>query len=217
MKAIVIGATGATGKYLVQELLNNNAYTDVIILVRRKSFEPHHKLKEIIVDFEHLENYEDQINGDVAFTTLGTTLKDAGSKDAQWKIDYELNYKFAQICAKNKIRKFVLLSAIGANSNSTIFYNKLKGKLEDSIKSLNFEQLLIFQPAGLIRPNSKRFSENLMVKIVGTFNYFGLLKNYKLIHVQDLAKVITYESTLNYKGLKIYHINLINNILSNMS
>ena len=215
MKAIVIGATGATGKFLIEELIKNNDYTEVVVLVRRKYFESHPKLKEIVIDFNHLANHKNDIVGDVAFSVLGTTLKDAGSKEAQWKIDYEYNYQFAQFCAENKIPSFVLLSAMGANPTSSIFYNKIKGKLEEVIKKLNFEQLIIFQPAGLIRPNSDRFGENMMVKIVGFFNQFGILKSYQLIHVRDLAKAMIDAKKQYPTGTNIISLKMIINLIDN--
>lgn len=201
MKAIVIGATGATGKYLVQELINNPHYTEITVLVRRASFPQQSKLKEIVVDFNQLENFREYITGDVAYSVLGTTLKDAGSKDAQWKVDYDYQYQFAEICSTNQIPSFVLLSATGANPNSSIFYNKMKGQLEYDIKKLNFKQLNIIQPAGLIRPNSDRMGEKLMVTLVGALNAIGLLKNYQLIHVKDLAKAIVHSLTKHPSGI----------------
>ena len=145
MKAIVIGATGATGKEIVENLLNDQLFSEVIILVRKKSFKNHSRLNEIVVDFEHLEQYKNVINADIAFSCLGTTLKIAGSKANQWKVDFDYQFKFAQLAKENNIPTFVLLSALGANSSSKIFYSKMKGTLEDVIKNLQFTSL-IFKP-----------------------------------------------------------------------
>ena len=206
MKAIVIGATGATGKYLVQDLLANNAFKEVIVLVRRQSFSPHQKLKEIVVDFNDLDQYKNEIDADVAFSVMGTTLKDAGSKDAQWKVDYDYQYDFAQLCASQNVKNFVLLSATGASSTSSLFYNRMKGKLDEEVQKLNFEKLIIFRPASLNRPNSNRFSEKLMTAVMSGFNSVGLLNNYKVIHVKDLANALMNSVFNTTNGITILNV-----------
>lgn len=202
MKAIVIGATGATGKPLVQELINDSNYQEIVILVRRDAKISHPKVKQIIVDFDQLENYADFIKGDVAFSCLGTTLKDAGSKERQRIIDYNYQLKYAEIASHNQVNSFVLVSSMNADSNSKIFYSKIKGELEDEIKKLNFEQLIIFQPGLLQRPNSNRFGENFGVKAIHLLNSFGLLKKYNPLKVEDLAKSLV-RSVTKYPKTKI--------------
>ncbi|WP_177765023.1 NAD(P)H-binding protein [Flavobacterium sp. I3-2] len=188
MKAIVIGGSGATGKALINQLILDDSYSEIISFVRKHSTIKNRKLKEIIIDFEKLSDYKTDIIGNVAFSCLGTTLKVAGSKEAQWRIDYEYQLEFAKICKANNIKTFVLVSSVGANSGSKIFYSKMKGCLENDIKNLNFKQLFIFQPPGLIRPFSDRKGEILGIKVIQFFNAIGLFKNYKPLHVDDLAK-----------------------------
>ena len=206
MKAIVIGATGATGKYLVQELINDHNFNEVIVLVRRASFSPQPKLKEVVVDFNQLENYKEYFSADIAFSVMGTTLKDAGSKEAQWKVDYEYQYEFAKLCAAQNVNTFVLLSAIGATPTSSIFYTRMKGELEVAIQQLNFEKLLIFRPASLKRPNSNRFSEKLMTAIAERLNSISLFKNYHVIHVKDLAKALIEGAKKYDKGIHFIEV-----------
>lgn len=202
MIAIVIGATGATGKFLVQELINDSNYHEIVILVRRKTNISHSKVNEIIVDFDQLEKYSEYIIGDVAFSCLGTTLKDAGSKEKQRIIDYDYQLKFAEIASQNQVNSFVLVSSMNADSNSNFFYPKIKGELEVAIKKLNFEQLIIFQPGFLLRPNSDRSGEVLGVKVIGFFNSIGLFKKYKPLKVEDLAKSLI-RSVQKYPKTKI--------------
>lgn len=190
MKAIVIGATGATGKYLVQELIHDHQFEEVTVFVRRASFAPHPQLKEVVVDFNQLEKYKASVSADVAFSVMGTTLKDAGSKEAQWKVDYEYQYEFAKLCAAQKVNTFVLLSAVGASPTSSLFYSRMKGELEVAIQPFNFEKLLIFRPASLKRPQSNRLGEKVMTALVSGLNAVGLFKNYHVIHVKDLAKAL---------------------------
>lgn len=190
MNAIVIGGTGATGKELVNQLLSDSRFEKITVLVRRSYFDKQAKLKEIVVDFENLENYKDFVQGDVAFSCLGTTLKDAGSKDAQWRVDHDYQFEFATIAKDNGVGGFVLISAFGANAESSLFYNKLKGKLERNIQTLNFNQFVILRPGGIDRPNSTRKGEKIGVKFIKALNKIGLFKRYQPISVERLAKAM---------------------------
>lgn len=190
MKAIVIGGTGATGKELVTQLLEDSRFVAVTVLVRRPFFGQQAKLTEIVVDFERLNEYKAHIQGDVAFSCLGTTLKDAGGKDAQWRVDHDYQLEFAAIARASGVESFVLLSAFGANANSYFFYNKMKGKLEDNIKKLNFKQLVILHPGGIERPGSNRKGERVMMKLLNACNAIGLFKGYEPISTNRLAKAM---------------------------
>ncbi|MGI9527038.1 MAG: NAD(P)H-binding protein [Weeksellaceae bacterium] len=190
MRAIVIGGTGATGTYLVNYLLADKDITEVVSLVRNPKREPHAKLKEVKVDFEHLEDYAHLIYGDMAFSCLGTTLKDAGGKKEQWHIDFDYVHAFAKIAKNNSVSTFVLLSSQGADADAFVFYSKLKGKLEDAIKKLDFNHLVIARPSMLIRPNSKRMGEKIGVVILKFINKLGLFKNQQPLHVEKVAKAL---------------------------
>lgn len=211
MKAIIIGATGATGKEIVQRLINDQTFNQITVLVRKKSFENHPKLKEVIVNFEHLDQFKHEIYADVAFSCLGTTLKIAGSKENQWKVDFDYQLKFAQIAKENNIPTFVLLSALGAKSTSSIFYSKMKGKLEDEIKKLQFPSTYIIKPGSLIRPNTDRPMEKLSVRFIQFINQFGLLKTYTPISVKNLSKVMIDLVKTSKKGIHNIEMNEILN------
>jgi len=188
MKALIIGATGATGKDLVQILLNDPDYTAVVIFVRRSSGLSHPKLSEIITDFNNLEALAKQINGDVWFSCLGTTLKAAGTKEKQWHIDYEIPLKFAEIARRNGIPRAVLLSAYGASASSNVFYSKMKGKLEEAINALAFEQYIIFRPGLLLRKDTDRMGERIMAGLLNLLNTIGLFRKFRPIPTALLAE-----------------------------
>ena len=190
MKAIVIGGTGATGGELVAQLLEDPRFGTVTVLVRRAFFSKNPKLKEVVVDFEKLNDYRNDILGDVAFSCLGTTLKDAGSKDAQWRVDHDYQLEFAKMAKGNGVESFVLISAMGANADSSIFYNKMKGTLEQNLRKVDFSQLLILHPGGIDRPNSTRVGEKIMMKVLKAFNAIGLFKGYEPIPTNRLAKAM---------------------------
>ncbi|MBI1668199.1 NAD(P)H-binding protein [Capnocytophaga periodontitidis] len=204
MKALIIGATGATGKDLLSQLLADDTYAEVHCFVRKPLALTHPKLHAHVVDFDTPEAWADLLHGDVAFSCLGTTLAVAGSKDAQWRVDYDYQYAFAQQCKANGVPTFVLVSAAGATAQSKLFYNRMKGQLEDAIKALDFSCLLIFQPSVLIRSNSDRSGENFTVKAFNFLNKLGILKRYRPMPTAVLAQRMRKEVATVAKGLHTF-------------
>jgi uncharacterized protein YbjT (DUF2867 family) len=188
MKALIIGATGATGKDLVNVLLQDPDYTEVVIFVRRSSGMTHPKLSEILTDFDNLEQVSGSINGDVWFSCLGTTLKTAGSKDKQQHIDYEIPAKFAEIAKRNGISRVVLLSAYGASANSNVFYSRLKGQLEEKIDSLGFDSYIVLRPGLLLRKDTDRAGERLSAGVLRFLNSLGLIRKFRPLPTSMLAE-----------------------------
>ena len=204
MKALIIGATGATGKDLVTQLLADDTYSEVHCFVRKPLTLTHPKLHAHVVDFETPEAWADLLRGDVAFSCLGTTLAVAGSKEAQWRVDYDYQYAFAEQCKANGVPTFVLISAAGAKAPSKLFYNRMKGQLEDAVKALGFPRLLIFQPSILIRSNSDRGGENFTVKAFKFLNKLGILKRYRPMPTSVLAEKMRKEVTIAPKGVHTF-------------
>ncbi|MGK9369418.1 NAD(P)H-binding protein [Melioribacter sp. Ez-97] len=130
MKALVIGATGATGKNLLGMALKDDYFTKVDIFVRRNVSLSNEKLTVRVIDFDKPDEWEKNVTGDVLFSCLGTTRRDAGGKKAQWKVDYDYQYRFAKAASENGVRNYVLVSSDLASSKSIFFYTKMKGKLE---------------------------------------------------------------------------------------
>ena len=204
MKALIIGATGATGKDLVTQLLADDTYSEVHCFVRKPLTLTHPKLHAHVVDFETPEAWADLLRGDVAFSCLGTTLAAAGSKEAQWRVDYDYQYAFAEHCRQNGVPTFVLVSAAGAKAPSKLFYNRMKGQLEDAIKALGFSCLLIFQPSVLIRSNSDRSGENFTAKAFKFLNKLGILKRYRPMPTAILAQRMRREVATSNKGIHTF-------------
>ena len=209
MKALIIGATGATGKDLVTQLLADDTYSEVHCFVRKPLVLSHPKLHTHVVDFETPEAWADLLRGDVAFSCLGTTLAVAGSKEAQWRVDYNYQYAFAEHCRQNGVPTFVLVSAAGAKAQSKLFYNRMKGQLEDAVKALGFPRLLIFQPSILIRSNSDRGGENFTVKVFNFLNKLGILKRYRPMPTAVLAQKMRKEVATVAKGLHTFTLDKI--------
>tara|TARA_B100000035_G_scaffold224201_1_gene192693 strand:- start:2836 stop:3486 length:651 start_codon:yes stop_codon:yes gene_type:complete len=186
--ALVIGATGATGRELVKLLLQDKDFNQVTIFVRTAPTINHKKLTIHEIDFKEIEKNQNLIKGNILFSALGTTIKEAGGKDQQYEIDYTYQYKFAKIAAENGVGQLSLVSSVGANAKSLFFYNRIKGDLEEAVKKLNFKKIDIFQPPILIRqPELKRKGEKIGIKILNRLNKIGILKSQKPLSVNTLA------------------------------
>ena len=190
-KAIVIGSTGLVGSELISKLLTHSDYSEVISLVRRKSGVTHPKLTEHVVDFDKPELWKNMVKGDVLFSAMGTTIKTAKTKDNQYKVDYTYQYETAKTAAENSVPVYVLISSAGASSNSLNFYTNMKGKLEDSVKSLPFRTIQILQP-GQLDGNRKenRMAEKMGLKVMYALNKIGLLQKYKPIKGYEVAEAM---------------------------
>ena len=204
MKALIIGATGATGKDLLLQLLADDTYTEVHCFVRKPMSISHPKLHAHVVDFDTPEVWADLLHGDVAFSCLGTTLAMAGSKEAQWRVDYDYQYAFAQQCKANGVPTFVLVSAAGATVRSKMFYNRMKGQLEDAVKALEFTRLLIFQPSVLVRKGSDRKGEQFGLKMIVLLNKIGLFKRYRPMPTNVLAQRMRREVATATEGVHTF-------------
>lgn len=189
-KAVILGATGATGVDLLSEIIKDPYYEKVQVLVRKPFEHPplsQGKLTTLLTDFKNFDSIQDNLEGDFLFICFGTTLKKAGSKKQQWAIDYEIPLKVAEIARIKGFEKIILVSSYGANADSKIFYSRMKGKLDESILNLNFPASFIFKPGALIRKNSDRFGEKLGVKILQSLNKLGLFKKFRPLRTETLA------------------------------
>ena len=189
LKALVIGATGATGRELVNLLINDEDFDQVSIFVRKAPELEDEKLKIHTIDFNEIKRHKDLIRGDILFSALGTTKKEAGGKQRQYTIDYTYQYEFAKIAAENGVDQLSLVSSIGANPKSFMFYPKMKGELESDVKKLKFKKIDIFQPPILIRqPEIIRKGEKTAISIIQKLNKLGILKSQRPLMVSNLAE-----------------------------
>ena len=208
--AVVIGATGLTGNFVVEELLKDEAFKTVRVLARKKVNKVHPKLQQEIVNFNDPNDYSDKFGeGDVIFCCIGTTQKKVkGDKLLYEKIDYDIPVNAATIGITKGFKKFLIISAIGANENSSNFYLKLKGRTEDALKQFPFLSLDIFQPS-IINGNRK---ENRPVEKIAqvfmdlfSFLFLGPLKKYRAIGANNIARAMVNASKQNKKGVSYYH------------
>lgn len=206
-KAIIIGATGLVGLALIEQLLSSDDFESITVVVRKKTdkLDAYTKVTQFVLEDFLLLNDED-VNGFThAFSCLGSTIKQAGSKDKFYAIDYEINAHFADLIQDKNIH-LLIVSALGANANSPIFYNKVKGQLEDYLKKLSIYKLSIFQPSLLI---GKRSEVRLLEDTAQTL--FKLVEKtwtkpfkYKPISAEQLAHTMVIAAQTQTAAFKLY-------------
>ncbi len=212
MKALLIGATGATGTDLLKKLLNDTSFDEVAVFVRKPIAVTNDKLKVHVVDFDRPEEWSHLVKGDVAFSCLGTTLKAAGSKEAQRKVDYDYQYNFARTAKENNVAHFILVSSFGANSKSDFFYSQIKGELEDAVKKLTLKKTTIFNPGMLQRKNTDRPGEVVAQKVLQFINMLGLFKKHKPLPTEVLAQAMMNAAKNQTNSYDIVKLNAIHEL-----
>ena len=215
MIAIISGGSGLVGTQLMHQFFQQKAYDYVIAVGRRKLTLKHAKLVQVVVDFDNLEevNLEERLRdkdigglnhslinllqkGDYtmhAYCALGTTIKAAGSKEMFSKIDHDYVVEFANWTRRLGASKFLYVSAIGANAKSSIFYNKVKGRVEDDLKKVPFEYLGIFQPSILMgNRKESRLAEDVGKVVMRLITAVGIYRKYKPIYDYQVAKAMVH-------------------------
>lgn len=202
MKAIVIGATGAVGRDLLDVLVRDPRYEQVLAFARRDPGMKAANLRFYRVDFERPEEWREMVRGDVLFSALGTSKKQAGSKEAQYHVDYDYQVGFARIARENGVPRMVLVSSVGANPSSRWFYLRLKGQIEEDIAALHFDGLTILQPPLLIRKHAKRLLEVLSVKFISLLNLVGFARSMAPISTETVASCMAEAGAESFCGIR---------------
>lgn len=206
--ALIAGATGLVGRELVNTLLSKDYYSKIIILGRRSIDIKENRIEEIVVNFEELDKYQSQITANDYYCCLGTTMGQAGSKEAFIRVDYNYPLELAKL-AKNdsQFETFNIVSSYGANAESSLFYNSVKGQVEDAIKELDLKTLHIYQPSLLLgyRPHFRLWEE--MAKIASSilsFFIIGSRLRFWAIRGHDVAESMFYVATSGESGVHIH-------------
>jgi uncharacterized protein YbjT (DUF2867 family) len=202
--ALLAGATGLIGNHLLKALLEDEQYNNVIVLTRKPVAESHPKQKNIVVNFDQLTSYHNDLHADDIFCCLGTTMKKAGSKEAFRKVDFHYPVELAKITNANGGRQYLLVSSLGADKNSGIFYNQVKGETEASIKQINFKALHIFRPSLLLGDREEQRSGEDAAKIVYRVFRFLIPKKYKAIDASRVANAMLQHAKKEVSGIHIH-------------
>ncbi len=215
-KAIIIGASGLIGSKLLSVLLHEPAYTEVITLVRKSLNTYHPKLKEIITDFSNLSEIKEHIKADVIFCCIGTTRAKTPDLSNYRKIDHDIPIEIGKIAVENQVKQYHLVSALGANAQSSNFYSKIKGETEDDLKALNIPAIHIYQPS-LLRGQrkEKRVGEKIALVLMQAIDplLVGSLKKYRSIKTSVIALAMYQQSLKEDQGIFTYPSDIIKEIV----
>jgi uncharacterized protein YbjT (DUF2867 family) len=204
--ALLLGATGLVGGHCLNFLLNDESYGRVSVLGRRPLEREHPKLEQHLVDFDRLEDSAELIRAQDVFCCLGTTIKKAGSQEAFRRVDFEYPLQSARIAARQETERFLIVTAIGADPGSRIFYNRVKGEVEEAVQAIPFESLVILRPSLLMgereemRPG-ERLAEPAMRALSPLM--LGPARKYRPIEARKVAAAMVRLAKEGRQGVRI--------------
>ncbi len=200
--AILLGASGLTGSYLLDLLLKSDEYEKVKIFVRKKLDISHVKLTQVVCDLFRLEKYENDFFADEVYCCIGTTKAKTPDKKEYFSIDFNIPVSIAKLCEKNSIPTYSVISAINANKNSLFFYSRTKGEMEEAILGYNIKNIFLYRPSLIYgKREDNRLGERFGIIIFKAFGSF-IKKDYVPIHAKNLAKAMILGSN-THQGKKI--------------
>ncbi len=205
--ALLLGASGLVGGHALNLLLADPAYDRVIVLVRRSLSRQQSKLEQHAVDFEQLEKHAPLKRVHDVFCCLGTTIKKAGSQAAFRRVDFEYPVTAAKLAAQNGAEQFLLVTAVGANPGSAIFYNRVKGEVEEAIQKLPFRAIHIFRPSLLVGHRAEfRFGEKVGEILMKSFAFLlvGRRRKYRPIAALAVAAAMINVAKMSLTGVHIH-------------
>jgi len=223
--ALLSGTSGLVGMQLLHQLLKNPEYSYIISIGRRQLALKHAKLVQLKTEMgsSHRLDWQQELvayalggeNNQLrdaivsqtaeihAFCSLGTTMGQAKSKEIFYTIEHDFVISFAQLASQMGTSKFLYVSALGADANSSVYYNLVKGKIENDLKSLNFEYLGLFRPSLLLGNRTEfRFGEEVAKIFMKPLVWLKLLKNIRPIHDFQVAKAMV-KTALSAKSVKV--------------
>lgn len=193
--AIILGASGLTGQYLLEQLISDERYSTIKLFSRKKTENSSTKVIEIVGDLLSLEKFKEDFTADDLFVCIGTTAKKTPDKAQYKKIDFGIPAAAAKLAKENQISTFIVVSSMGANTKSNIFYNKTKGEMEEAVLSEKIQNTYILRPS-IIGGNR---NENRPMEKIGVLIFkflqplmVGKLKKYRIINAENIAKAMIY-------------------------
>jgi len=193
--AIILGATGLMGSIILDKLLEDNRYS-IIKLFSRKSIKNNNpKILEYIGNLFDLEKFKRDFTADEVFCCIGTTTKNTPDKTIYRKIDYGIPLSVAKLCVENGIDTFLVMSSLGADPKSSIFYNRTKGDMEQAVLEENIEKTYILRPSFILgKRKENRIGESIGKTMFNAFQFLlvGKLKKYRAIEADSIARAMIY-------------------------
>ncbi|MGY0391096.1 NAD(P)H-binding protein [Bizionia sp. KMM 8389] len=204
--AIILGATGLSGGLLLQELLKAEDYEKIKLFSRSSCGISHEKIDEHIVDLFKLKLHKENFVADVVFCCIGTTKAKTPDQETYLKIDYGIPVSAAELAQENGIKTFVVISALGADKSSKVFYNRTKGRMEDAVLAQQIPHTYVLQPSLISgNRNENRLGEKLAKIVMALINPFliGNLAKYKSIKPEAIVKCMLFLADNNYPESRI--------------
>jgi uncharacterized protein YbjT (DUF2867 family) len=202
--ALVAGSTGLIGSQLLQILLESNRYDQVKAATRSDLPVTHPRLVQVKVNYAALEAHAQELKADDIFCCLGTTMAKAKSKEKFREVDLEFPVKLAKLTFGLDAKQFLMVSALGADKKSSIYYNRIKGELEEVVSKLHFQAIHIFRPSLLLGPRAESRPGEEAAKLFYKIFWFLLPDKYKAIHFEKVAKAMLHYAALEQKGVFIH-------------
>jgi uncharacterized protein YbjT (DUF2867 family) len=218
--ALLVGASGLIGGHCLQSLLTEPSYARVTVLVRTPLTMAHEKLVQHIVDFDALEMFGELLYTNDVYCCLGTTIKKAKTQEAFRKVDYDYPIKLAALTQHCGANQFLLVSSLGADPYSRIFYNRVKGEVEEAIRKISFTALHVFRPSLLLGERKEhRTGEKAGAFVMSGLKYAlaGPLKKYRAIQAGDVAKAMVRVAQMDLQGVNIFESDRIQEIANIIS
>lgn len=213
--ALLAGATGLVGRHVLEFLIADSVYGKITVLARRKTGVESSILEEKILDFSNLEDSHIPEGTTDVFCCLGTTMAKAGSRDQFYEVDFEHCIRLAQIAKRKQVRNFLVVSAMGADSDSLFYYNRVKGEMEEALSALNFPYLGIFRPS-LLEGDRKefRFGEQIALAVSRVFvpAFIGPLQKFAPVKASAVAFSMVHEAKKNRSGIEVFESDVIQKI-----
>jgi uncharacterized protein YbjT (DUF2867 family) len=202
-----LGATGLVGGFCLDYLLSHPAYGKVRVLTRRPLRQTHPKLESVTVDFDRLPDHAHDFTANDLFCCLGTTRGKAGSKEAFYKVDFTYIDTAARLAAGQGVNQFMLISSLGADSESGFFYSRVKGEVEAAIQQYPFWAVRIFRPSVLVgERNENRWGEQLAGRFIRGIDFLtgGLLSRVRPVEAEVVARAMVNSAQYLDAGVRIY-------------
>jgi uncharacterized protein YbjT (DUF2867 family) len=204
--ALLLGATGLVGGHVLDLLLDDAAYGGVLVLGRRAVPREHPKLRQETVDFDRLRDFSGAVRAQDVFCCLGTTIRAAGSREAFRRVDLDYPRTVAEAAARNGAERFLLVSAMGADASSSVFYNRVKGEAEDAVRTLPFQEVAILRPSLLLGERAEqRPAEALAQRFAPRLSPLlrGPLRKYRPVEAATVARAMVRLAKAGRRGVRI--------------
>jgi uncharacterized protein YbjT (DUF2867 family) len=204
--ALVLGATGLVGGLCLELLLADPAWSRVSVVARRPSGRRHPRLAEVVADFDRLEEHAGAFAVDAVFCCLGTTIRKAGSQEAFYRIDHDYPVAAARLASARGARRFLLVTALGGDAGSRVFYNRVKGEAERDVAAFPFEGVAILRPSLILGPRAERRTAEALAQRLAPLAaplLVGPLRKYRAIDADAVARAMVRLAGEDFRGVRV--------------